>query len=385
MRIDLYIPVFNAAAVLGEVLAAAGSQTRPAERVIVIDDGSTDGSGEIARQAGAEVITHRENLGLAAARNSALTASDADILAGIDADVALSPDYLATVERAFTDGDLAAVCGNLRERYTNTLADKWRSIHMAQHYGENDIDNPRILYGSTTTVRLDILRKLGGWNVNYQRNGEDVDLTMRLKEKGYRTRYLAAAKAEHLRRDTFATVLDSFRNWFLPAGEQRGDFINLQNAARRIEAVNMGIFRYRLQEDINNKRRDMLLITCLLPLWMTLRDIEYLEKTGVITHDEAVNYSREVSGVFHELSCLSPGAADHLFARSFRLYPGITSDYCCESLSDFGTAFRDSYSAILDDDVKDSVCSSLRTLVGISSVGKDINSAYTAPSAEHVI
>jgi glycosyltransferase involved in cell wall biosynthesis len=85
--IDVVIPAFNAARYLGEALASVLSQDRAAHRIIVVDDGSTDGTADVAAKFGAPVeITRRSNGGAAAARNAGIARSDAAVVAFLDAD-----------------------------------------------------------------------------------------------------------------------------------------------------------------------------------------------------------------------------------------------------------------------------------------------------------
>jgi glycosyltransferase involved in cell wall biosynthesis len=84
--IAVVIPAYNAASTVGPVAREA---IRHAPRVVVVDDGSSDGTGRVAASAGAEVLTHARNLG----KGSALrTAFDALSETGLDAIVTLDAD-----------------------------------------------------------------------------------------------------------------------------------------------------------------------------------------------------------------------------------------------------------------------------------------------------
>jgi glycosyltransferase involved in cell wall biosynthesis len=85
--IDVVIPAFNAARYLDEALVSVLSQDHAANRIIVIDDGSTDGTAEAASRFGAPVeITRRDNGGAGAARNTGIARSTAAFVAFLDAD-----------------------------------------------------------------------------------------------------------------------------------------------------------------------------------------------------------------------------------------------------------------------------------------------------------
>jgi len=84
--IDVVVPAFNAARYLDEALASVLSQNHAAHRIIVVDDGSTDGTADVAAKFGAPVeITRRRNGGAAAARNAGIVRSEAALVAFLDA------------------------------------------------------------------------------------------------------------------------------------------------------------------------------------------------------------------------------------------------------------------------------------------------------------
>lgn len=95
--IDVIVPVFNAATYLAEAIDSVLAQTHRVARVIVVDDGSTDDSAAIAEAFGppVEVIRLDGNHGAARARNAGLAASDAPLVAFLDADDRWLPDKLA--------------------------------------------------------------------------------------------------------------------------------------------------------------------------------------------------------------------------------------------------------------------------------------------------
>ena len=85
--VSVVIPAYNSARTLGETLESILSQTIVPRQIIVIDDGSKDGTGDVARGFG-EVITYRrqENAGPSAARNHGLRLASEPWIAFIDAD-----------------------------------------------------------------------------------------------------------------------------------------------------------------------------------------------------------------------------------------------------------------------------------------------------------
>lgn len=110
-RISLVIPVRNDAAELAECLRDAAAQQRPADEILVVDNGSDDGSADVARAFGATVILERE-IGIWAAAARGYDAATGDVIARCDADCRLPPDWLARIERRLTDcPDAVAITG----------------------------------------------------------------------------------------------------------------------------------------------------------------------------------------------------------------------------------------------------------------------------------
>jgi glycosyltransferase involved in cell wall biosynthesis len=90
--ISVVIPMYNAARFIGEALASVAAQTRPVRQVIVVDDGSTDGSAEIVARHPWATLIRRPHAGIAATLNAGLDRADGVLLAFLDADDRWVPD-----------------------------------------------------------------------------------------------------------------------------------------------------------------------------------------------------------------------------------------------------------------------------------------------------
>ena len=97
--VSILIPAYNAAPFLSRSVASVLGQTFDDFEIIIVDDGSTDGTGEIADKMAAEEphikVVHQENRGLAEARRSGIEAATADYICHLDADDELLPDAIA--------------------------------------------------------------------------------------------------------------------------------------------------------------------------------------------------------------------------------------------------------------------------------------------------
>src|SRR5438874_2423753 len=106
--IVVVMPAFNEASVIGTVLSKIPSHIDSFDAVaLVVDDGSTDSTGEIARDAGAHVLRHVANLGTGAATITGLKAArqlGADIVVTMDADGQHDPAEIEKLVRCLVDG-----------------------------------------------------------------------------------------------------------------------------------------------------------------------------------------------------------------------------------------------------------------------------------------
>ncbi len=110
LKISVVIPAFNAERFLPRSLASVFAQTLPPHEVIVVDDGSTDGTGEVAAALGARVI-RQENRGLAAARNTGIQDASGEWIALLDADDSWEPEKLARQVAAIRPDTVLAYTG----------------------------------------------------------------------------------------------------------------------------------------------------------------------------------------------------------------------------------------------------------------------------------
>ena len=183
------------------------SQSVEPARVIVVDDGSTDSSTEMARAWGAALVRHDGNRGLAAARNTALEAVDTPLIAFVDADAAPCTDFLERLLAAFEDPEVLGVGGRGVEVNHHSVADRWRATFWQQTHGEATIFDAPLAIGMCCGFRTQALRDIGGFDSRYRRAGEDVDVSARLQRcLSGRILYDPAIMAYHHRQDSLGSL-----------------------------------------------------------------------------------------------------------------------------------------------------------------------------------
>ena len=117
LRITVVVPAFQAAASVGEVVARTRA-TVPAARVIVVDDGSSDGTGSVAAAAGASVVRHDTNRGKGAALRSGVAevaTGQGSVIVTLDADGQHPPEEIPRLVAPIAEGRADLVLG-ARER-----------------------------------------------------------------------------------------------------------------------------------------------------------------------------------------------------------------------------------------------------------------------------
>lgn len=127
--ISVVIPCLDDAAMLRACLAALAVQTRPADEIIVVDNGSRDDSAAVARDAGARVVTEPRR-GIWPATAAGFDAARGELLARLDADSVPPPDWLARVERRMAEADAPTAITGPGRFYGGTAFTRWVARHL---------------------------------------------------------------------------------------------------------------------------------------------------------------------------------------------------------------------------------------------------------------
>ena len=113
MKASVIVPVYNVEKYLHQCVDSLLSQTVPFYEIVLVDDGSKDGSGAICDEYAARYenvrVVHKQNAGLGMARNTGLDNVTGDVVAFVDSDDYLAPDWLEVMLRAMTENN-ADVC-----------------------------------------------------------------------------------------------------------------------------------------------------------------------------------------------------------------------------------------------------------------------------------
>ena len=160
MKVAVVVPVLNGRDTIGACVKQLLSQTRPPDDVILVDNGSSDGTGDVAASAGASVVRLPER-GVYRARNVGWRGSDADIVAFTDADCEPRVDWLERLLQPFAEASVAGVGGDAVLPEVRTAAQRWARLRgfMAQ---EANFANPFMPFLATGQRGVPALRSRGG-------------------------------------------------------------------------------------------------------------------------------------------------------------------------------------------------------------------------------
>lgn len=273
LRLSVVMPMYNAARYVEDAIDSVLAQTMPDFIFYIVDDGSTDGSGEIATQMAAQDsrihLIRQDNHGIVASLNRMLELVDTPFVARMDADDISLPDRFARqLERIEIDADLGALGTQFVEIDNGGRA---RNLQFRQPVGRAEVraqlEIRQPVANPTVMFRTQILRDVGLYRQAF-RYCEDYDLFLRLSEiadidnlseillhyrrspgqmsvlnNGHQTRQAAYARLAHTergqdRRDPFDGMDD------LPALDELDAILGRRGVARAVQTDVLADLRY---------------------------------------------------------------------------------------------------------------------------------------------
>ena len=198
--VSIVVPALNEAVPIERTVRSLVASDYPALEVIVVDDGSTDGTGELVEQLGLENVRvlHQPNSGKATALNRGIVAARHEVIVTVDADTVFETGTLRALVQAFSDPQVGAVSGNTKVGNRNRFLGRWQHIEYVMGF---NLD--RRLYdllqciptvpGAVGAFRRQALIEAGG--VSSATLAEDTDTTIAVSRAGWRIVYADDARA----------------------------------------------------------------------------------------------------------------------------------------------------------------------------------------------
>jgi GT2 family glycosyltransferase len=200
VHVAVVVPCRDGRRWLPGLIASLRAQTRAPDRVLVVDDASTDGSAAWCQAEGIDVLALERNTGFAAACNRGIAAVDADAVALVNTDVVLAPDWLERVIARLEPG-VGAVATKMVSladpAVLDDCGDVLRRDGVCEQRGHGRADDgaydaPGEVFAAcagAALYRREALLGVGGLEESFFAYLEDVDLGLRLRLAGWRCGY----------------------------------------------------------------------------------------------------------------------------------------------------------------------------------------------------
>ncbi|WAJ34511.1 bifunctional polysaccharide deacetylase/glycosyltransferase family 2 protein [Arthrobacter sp. FX8] len=197
--VTVIVPAYNESAGIEAAVRSILASTHPVE-VIVVDDGSTDGTADIVEALGLPGVTviRKENGGKPSALNAGIQAAGHDLVVMVDGDTVFEPDTVRALIQPFADPRVGAISGNTKVANRGGILGAWQHIEYVVGFNLDrrlfDVaECMPTVPGAIGAFRIEALRNVGG--VSDDTLAEDTDLTMALCRDGWRVVYQEDARA----------------------------------------------------------------------------------------------------------------------------------------------------------------------------------------------
>ena len=201
-KVSVVVCAYQAEDTLEECLLALTELDYPDYEVLVVDDGSTDATAEIARRFPVRLLP-KGRLGLSGARNAGLEKADGEIVAYIDADAQADPDWLTYLVLALEAPGTAGAGGpNPVPSDDPPVAQCVARAPGGPIHVLFDDEKAEHVPGCNMAFWRERLIEIGGFDPIYRAAGDDVDVCWKLLDRGYEIRFHPSALVWHRRRDS---------------------------------------------------------------------------------------------------------------------------------------------------------------------------------------
>src|SRR5579862_2554650 len=194
--VSVLIPAYNEEEVIVYTVNSVLESDYPNLEVIVVDDGSTDGTGdmldsEFGRNPAVRVI-HQPNRGKPAALSHALAEASSGIIVTIDADTAVEPNAVSKLVRHFANPRVGAVAGNVKVGNRVSWLTRWQALEYvtSQNLEKRAFDLLNcipVVPGALSAWRAEAINEAGGFTADTV--AEDTDLTITIRRAGWKIYY----------------------------------------------------------------------------------------------------------------------------------------------------------------------------------------------------
>lgn len=200
LKVSIIVPAKDEEDKIERCLRAlqAQSMDRAEYEVILVDDGSTDQTAEVARSLGVHVLS-KENRGPASARNAGAKQAEGEILLFTDADCEVAPDFAARMYQTLKDPQVTGAMGSYRSRQTKLIPRFVQQVFAFKQKRTENLETINAVHTYAAAYRRDVFISNGGFDESFPiPSNEDTEFSYRLVEAGHRLVYVPEAIVYHL-------------------------------------------------------------------------------------------------------------------------------------------------------------------------------------------
>lgn len=250
MKVAVVVPVRDAEALLADCLATVEAQTRPADEILVVVAPSRDATGDLAAKiAGPSTVVLDNPPGdRGSAINRALDETDADVIAMVDAQARLAPDYLETAVAALDRHRADVIGGPMRPQgrtaFGRAMAAALRSpfgIGNSQFHFAGEAREAESVY--LGVYRSSVFERVGRYNAALLRT-EDDDLNARARDAGLRIWLDPAIRSTYMCRDSLGAIWRQYHGygyWKVALATLRPGAIRLRHLVPALFVADLGV------------------------------------------------------------------------------------------------------------------------------------------------
>jgi cellulose synthase/poly-beta-1,6-N-acetylglucosamine synthase-like glycosyltransferase len=213
------VPVRDGEPTIADCLDAILATDFPAERreILVVDNGSSDGTADLIQSRPVRYLREPRR-GVSNARNHGIAESTGEILAFVDADCLVEPQWLTELVRPFEDPEIGSVAGDLQHVAPTTAAERQSARLLGNWQRFAFTSNPAYPITANAAYRRDVIERIGTFDPHMTR-AQDVELGLRFQERsGRRLAYAEKATARHRNRTTQLGFFRQQLGWAYGAG-----------------------------------------------------------------------------------------------------------------------------------------------------------------------
>jgi len=192
MKVSFVIPAYNEEKSIERCVKSALMQNYKDLEIIVVDDGSKDRTAEVAKKLNVRVVRNKKNLGIAESMNRGIKTAKGDFIVTLHADAELiGRNWIRDMLKIFeTDKSICVVTCNRIPKFNKNISPIQKvHLYFGGGYSASKLKKPTEIYWLPT--RCDMFKRKALEDVNFfdkkfKLSGEDIDISTRLRKKGYK-------------------------------------------------------------------------------------------------------------------------------------------------------------------------------------------------------